>query len=144
MLEKLIGDLVSAEDTPCYTITYRSFDVDSQSLLHRVSKFSSYVLPLCFASAFGLIGNARDFIRKPADLNETVPGSRYSYVLAVASAKRRLDMVDLLLRSGADVNLCAVATGLVQYCIALVEACTKGLLGVVWMLLKSGAYTIFK
>jgi len=114
----------------CYD-TYDPDHLDRDGLRKRIS-------PTNFASSHGLIDNVSERIHQEVSLD--YEGSYYGHgtALAAASAGGHANIVQLLLNSGADINLnneCSKP----EFGTALAAASTKGHINIVQLLLKSGA-----
>jgi len=135
-LVNLINEFFSKEASLCYATYLRCYDTTLPDHLDRNGE-RKRIRPIIFASSHGLIDNVFKLIQQGVNVNVIDPEFGHGTALVAASAEGHADIVQLLLESGADVNL--ESKSRFGYPIALVAASAKGHVNIVQLLLESGA-----
>ena len=135
-LVNLIDEFFSRETSLCYATYLRCYHAISPDHLDRYGK-RKRIRPIIFASSHGLIDNIFKLIQQEVNVNVIDPEFGHGTALVAASAKGHVNIVQLLLESGADVNLKNGKSS--RYGSALVAASAEGHANIVQLLLESGA-----
>ena len=135
-LVNLIDEFFSRETSLCYATYLRCYHAISPDHLDRYGK-RKRIRPIIFASSHGLIDNIFKLIQQEVNVNVIDPEFGHGTALVAASAKGHVNIVQLLLESGADVNLKNEHS--LDYGTALEAASAQGHANIVQLLLESGA-----